>query len=211
MKKIIFSFIVLVLVAMSVITIPVLAATNPINIETSPDKVLFNVENMKPGDWAEKELTIQNRGEEDFAYNAVVDFKGGSEKLFKEFSLEIHDKDGSLYDGKLSEFQEFDARFLETMHEEKLNLVVSFPPELGNDFQGLSFEVEIKFVAEQILGDEDETDGETQTPIDPTEEPVDGDILPSTATNTFNYLLIGGLIVIVGGILFYLNKRKQRV
>ncbi|MEH7572492.1 LPXTG cell wall anchor domain-containing protein, partial [Cytobacillus firmus] len=53
-----------------------------------------------------------------------------------------------------------------------------------------------------------------QRPI-PAEEldnpPVDGQILPSTATNLYNNLLLGILLVISGGGLFIRQKRKRKV
>ncbi|MDL4838940.1 LPXTG cell wall anchor domain-containing protein [Aquibacillus rhizosphaerae] len=207
MRKIIASLITFTLLSISSGAVISFASTNPIDIGTFPDKVLFDAENMKPGDGIKRVLTIQNRGTSDFTYNAIVDFTDGSKILFNAFLLEVRDSKGLLFDGKLSEFTGFDKRALEVNHEEELEFVVKFPEELGNEYQGLAFQVEIKFVAEEIVVDSEEVTT-PQTPIDPTDTLGDGDILPSTATNMYSFLLIGLLIVITGTGLYLFNRRK---
>lgn len=188
-------------------------------ITTSPDRVLFNVDNMKPGDWAERSLTIQNRSENDFTYNTEVIFKGGSKKLYNEFLLVVEDARGLLYSGKLSDFNRLEPRALKSLHEEELQFVVSFPTHLGNDFQGLEFEVEFRFVVEGY---------EIEKPVDPVDpekdviqpqRPIDkndldkgvkkGQILPSTSTDIFNYIVAGFIILLLGTVLYLYNRRKK--
>ncbi|WP_413376037.1 LPXTG cell wall anchor domain-containing protein [Alkalihalobacillus sp. 1P02AB] len=198
-----------------------LAETNPISISTSPDSLLFQVDNMKPGDWAERRLTIQNRGSEDFTYNSEVLFQGGSKKLYNEFLLEIENENGLLYKGKLSEFTGFEPRHLKTLHEEELLFIIRFPTELGNEFQGLEFEVEIKFIAEgaeqsqEPIDQEDDTGNNVVAPQRPISESdlgrkvKDGQILPSTATESYNYLVLGICIMVLASLLYVYNRRKN--
>lgn len=68
-----------------------------------PDRSLFNLSNMKPGDYASRKLTIQNRGNEDFTYNMKAQFTKGSKELFNEFTLVVEDSSGTLYEGKLKD------------------------------------------------------------------------------------------------------------
>lgn len=39
--------------------------------------------------------------------------------------------------------------------------------------------------------------------------PVKGKKLPSTATDMFNYLLLGIGLVFIGGVLYYVRKRRK--
>lgn len=223
------------------------AAENEIDIETIPDRYTFNISKMIPGDWASRTLTIQNRGKKDFNYYAEAKFLDGSTKLYNVFSLKVWDSQGILFDGKLNEFGGHNPRFLKSSSQEDLKFEVKFPYELGNEYQGLSFKFEIRFIVEGSItipdpdnptnpsdpvtdpegptnpGNPDSSDpadegGDPilpQRPI-PAEElddpPVDGQILPSTATNLYNNLLIGLLLFISGGGgLFILQKRKKNL
>ena len=41
-------------------------AENEIKINISPKDNLFDISNMKPGDWAPRSITVQNSGSKDF-------------------------------------------------------------------------------------------------------------------------------------------------
>ncbi|MDG5787698.1 TasA family protein [Evansella sp. AB-P1] len=196
------------------------ADDEPISISTTPDSILFSVSNMKPGDWAQRELTIQNRGEQDFVYNMEVELTSGSEKLFNGLTLEINDANGLLFEGSLEEFNGIESRLLRTLHEEVLNMLVKFPSHLGNEYQGLEVEVEFLYFVEEFISDDSQDTqvggGQYIPPIiidsdtfefDPDEENV---ILPSTATNSFNYLFIG-IITFLTGVSFYLFHRRKKI
>ncbi|MBU9722450.1 MULTISPECIES: LPXTG cell wall anchor domain-containing protein [Bacillaceae] len=183
----------------------------PVIITTTPESVLFEVTNMKPGDWADRELTIQNRGEEDFSYHMIASRNSGSEKLYNVLELELQNADGDvLYEGSLGDFTGFDPRPLQALHEEDFSLTVYFPTHLGNDYQGLEVEVEFLFIAEGELPEV--VDGISQTPIDDEvleEEPEDGHILPATATNSYNYLVVGFIVLIAGSAMYFWNRKKS--
>lgn len=248
--------------------------TKQIDIGTEPNEYLFNLSNLKPGDQASRILTIQNRGQRDFTYYTKAEFKGGDEKLYNEFLLKISDSNGILHQGKLKDFKSLAPRFLKSMNEEDLKFELEFPFELGNEFQGLGFEVEFIFTVEDMdpppppddPDDPDDPDSpddpdypedpedpedpnkpdkpnnpETpedpdnptnpqepskstepqdpdkinpQHPIDPEKlnsPPVDGQILPSTSTNIFNFVLGGSGLIVVGGILFFLQRKRKKI
>jgi LPXTG-motif cell wall-anchored protein len=208
---------------------------NSLNIDTSPNGFLFNLTNMKPGDWATRKLTIQNRGSEDFQYNTQARFKGGSKDLYNEFLLKVWDSTGVLHSGKLKDFNGLSPRYLKSKHEEDLMFEVKLPYELGNQFQGLALEVEFKFIIEGYNPEDPEDPEDSEDPEDPTDPgnpenpnddgtilperpideedlnspPVQGQILPETATNMYNYL-IGGLLMVIFGTaaLYYQRKSK---
>lgn len=185
-----------------------------IDIETIPDNYLFNLANLKPGDSAGRKLTVLNIGEQNFTYNTKAEFKGGSKELYHEFLLEVWDENETLFKGKLKDFKELSPRFLKSMNEENLFFELEFPYELGNEFQGLAFDVEFIFYVEGHTGSPGNSDGEsTNQPISKDElasPPKDGQILPSTSTHSYNTLFVGTILILggVGGV-FLLKRIKK--
>ncbi|MFD2044973.1 TasA family protein [Ornithinibacillus salinisoli] len=171
-----------------------------IDISLSPSDVLFNIDNMKPGDWAERNITIKNAGEYDFEYQMSIRNEG-SEKLFNEFLLEIRDSNDELYTGKLADFEKLPVREITSTNEEELEITVRFPEHLGNEFQGLDAQFTFIFVAEGAEDtdtndrDEESVDGSVGSDKDNKDG---GSILPDTATNMFNLLLIGSILLVTG-------------
>lgn len=186
----------------------------------NPDRYLFNLSNMKPGDYASRKLTIQNRGNEDFTYNMKAQFTKGSKELFNEFTLVVRDSSGTLYDGKLKEFTHVVARNLKAKHEEDLLFTVTFPETLGNEFQSLTFEMALLFYVEgkaeapsSSVNDNPEEQEDLiikpERPItDSTSPPKADQNLPSTATTYFNIAMIGALFILLGGIEFFKKRKK---
>ncbi len=189
------------------------------NLHTKPNQYLFTINNMKPGDSAERTLTIQNRGEVDFRYSTEQKFKKGSKKLFNEFLLKVTDGNGILYEGKLKDFKGLPERFLKAKTEEDIQFLVKFPDALGNEFQGLTFETAFLFYIEDLTTEpeQNETPGPNQSdnsnqprPItDTTSPPKEGKILPSTATNYFNFMMIGICFIFIGGIAYFLYTKAK--
>ncbi|MEH7075442.1 LPXTG cell wall anchor domain-containing protein [Neobacillus drentensis] len=180
-------------------SINIFAGTNTakINIATSPEKVFFDLTNLKPGDWAEKKLTIQNNGEQDFKYLLSSNLKKGSEKFYNELFLSISDESSVLFEGKMREFKKLNPRFIAKNDSEQLFFKVVVPSEIGNEFQGLGCEVEFKFYVEGTLVGA---------------LPVDGPKLPETGSNMFNILVAGAVLVISGSILqFNIKKRRRKL
>lgn len=192
-----------------------------IAISLSPSDVLFNVENMKPGDWAPRTLTVINDGKNDFHYQISVTNEGEA-KLFNELLIELEGVEGMLYEGKLAELETLPKRFLAANTDEELDITVRFPEHLGNEFQGLAVHFNMSFVAEADnrnpgTGD---SDGEDNSSTDKDVKHVGGKIndgdntagspLPKTATNMFHYLLIGTCLLLAGIIILIISRRLKR-
>lgn len=107
-----------------------------ISISLSPTGTLFDINNMKPGDWAPRTLIVENSGAKDFVYHMQVQNKG-EKKLFNELLLEIKLGEKELYQGKLAAFKALLPRELASGSKENLDITIRFPEHLGNDFQGL--------------------------------------------------------------------------
>lgn len=123
-------------------------AQQDVDISISPGgDPLFQVENMKPGDWAPRTVTVQNVGIQDFDYSVRVQ-NTGDPKLFNALVLEIKAGELTLYEGKMTDFDEMPSRKLVSGSEESLEMVIRFPEHLGNDYQGLEAAFSFQFVAE---------------------------------------------------------------
>ena len=127
---------------------------------------------------------------------------------------------GILYDDKLHKFDGLNPRFLESNHQEDLQFEVTFPHELGNEFQGLGFEFELRFIikgnAQTPTVNPDSNPEGSLKPSHPitvnqlASPPTEGQILPSTSTNMYNSMLIGAILIVSGGGLAILQKRRKR-
>ncbi|MCM3618859.1 CalY family protein [Sutcliffiella horikoshii] len=167
-----------------------------IDIITTPEKVLFDVDNMKPGDWSERVLEISNGGKEDFKYIISSKLKSGDKKLYNELKLKITSEDTKeLFSGTLGQFDKLDPREIKTTDKEKLTFQVDFPAELGNEFQGLTCEVEFKIYAEGTFGG-----------LIPAENGIK---LPNTATDTMNLIVIGGALLLIGLLVLIMHRVRR--
>ncbi|QUW21204.1 hypothetical protein JSQ81_15520 [Sporosarcina sp. Marseille-Q4063] len=166
-----------------------------INITLSPTDSLFNVSNMKPGDWVPRTITVTNSGSKDFTYQ-MGSQNDGETKLFNELLLEVKADEKELYQGKLADFKSLPARKLVSGSEESLDITIRFPEHLGNDFQGLGAAFIFNFTAE----------GNNTTPVQAATKghiesggPAQaGFSLPDTATNLFTLLLLGAVLMVSG-------------
>jgi LPXTG-motif cell wall-anchored protein len=164
-----------------------------IDLTTRPGKVLFDLSNVKPGDSVVREFVISNNGIQDFSYITSSRFLSGSEEFYNQLDLTIKDATGVLYEGKLKDLTSLDPRLLRSEHSETLLFLINIPMELGNEYQGLSTEFQLKLFVEGTLGGV---------------LPADGPRLPNTATNMFNLIIAGAVLVLGGGIYYFRNKRK---
>jgi LPXTG-motif cell wall-anchored protein len=150
-----------------------------IEITTSPTDYLFKMTNLKPGDTGTRILTIKNTGNQNYDYSVRAQKRDGSEKFYKQLLLEVKDNSTVLYNGKLSEFTSMNERYLAHHTQEDLTFTIEFPWESGNEFQGLSTEVELIFYAEgQNNPPDPPDDGDPPDPPDdgdPPDPPDDGD------------------------------------
>ena len=194
------SFIIYVIAIIILFPINITATTNDIkeiDIMTTPEKVLFDVSNMVPGDQATRALTISNSGKKDINYLFSSRKTSGSDELYRALQLTVSDESGEIYKGNMEDFNQLDDRNLASEESENLILKVEFPEHLGNEYQGLQCVFEFKLYVEGTMGGV---------------LPVDGPKLPNTGTNTLN-LIVTGIVIIVGGFTLYrmLNRKKRDV
>lgn len=175
-----------------------------INLKIMPEDSLFEIDNMKPGDWAPRSIEVQNRGEMDFRYGVTMQ-NNGDEKLFNELLLEINDDVNELYNGKLAEFESLPLRELGTGHKEELDVTIRIPEHLGNEFQGLEVHFSLIFTATGEKGGTEEVIIESTVGSDDVRK--DGSMLPKTATNMFTFMLIGLALLVCSGIVIIFNKK----
>jgi len=200
----------------------VIAEEKEININTNPNGYLFQIDNLKPGDWMPRNITIKNDGKQDFKYTSKTGKSRSVKGLFEELELIVKKDATTLYKGKLKEFKGFTPRELAQGSEEILFFQVTMPYDLGNEFQGSSAEVEIIFLAEAINETSNEND---PTPVDTNNSGIDSNgltpstdatvspkmvnKLPNTSTDMFNLIVTGVILILGGGIYYFTNKRKM--
>jgi LPXTG-motif cell wall-anchored protein len=189
--KILFIFLLLLLPAFSTHGA---SNQNEIDLTTNPDKVLFDISNLKPGDSIERRITVLNNGKKDFKYIITNNFFGSSEKFYQLLYLKVLTEKKILFNGRLEEFQKLKSGYLKSHSKEDLVFLISIPKELGNEYQGLHTEAQFKFYVEGTLGGI---------------LPANGPKLPETGTNMFNYILAGSALLIIGLVTQYLLKRKK--
>ncbi|RXJ01759.1 hypothetical protein DS745_09790 [Anaerobacillus alkaliphilus] len=157
------------------------------NFHVSPADLLFDLNNIKPGDIASRTLAVSNHGVESFNYVAIHKFTGGSKKFYEELLLKIEDNQSTLYEGKLNEFKRLPARPLESSDIEDLFFQIEVPFHLGNDFQGLTSQFTFTVVAEEDLL-------------------LHNQLIDLANTNKYSLMELG-----FGGlILIWMNKRNRR-
>ncbi|HLT56761.1 MAG TPA: hypothetical protein VK057_11705 [Bacillota bacterium] len=186
---------------------------NEIAIEIEPKGVLFNVTNMKPGDWAPRTVTVYNDGKWEFDYIVKIEPVGDSRMLFNELELEVKQSDEVLFNGKLKDFTELNPRTLLPSEKEELDFIIRFPEHLGNEFQGLDAKFNIIYSAEdkQAIGSKGKNEKSIEGIIGSGNG--GGSPLPDTATTIFSILLIGSMLMIVGLSLLlasYFRKLKRK-
>jgi len=179
---------------------------NEIEISLSPNDTLFDISNMKPGDWAPRPITVKNSGNNDFDYHMEVQNQGDN-KLFNELLLEVKAGEKELYQGNLAEFKSMPARKIINGNEEILDFTIRFPEHLGNDFQGVQSEFVFTFTAEGK--DSLPVQAKTQALIDSGNPALAGFSLPATSTNIFNLMLIGSVFVLGGFVLMVVRRFKR--
>lgn len=182
-------------------------AENELDISLSTEENLFDISNMKPGDWAPRTVAVQNSGSKDFVYQMQLQ-NSGDNKLFNELLLEIKAGDTELYQGNLAAFKSLPERKLTSSTEENLDITIRFPEHLGNDFQGLESAFVFTFTAEgkdsttvQVM-----TAGQVAS-VGPT---PGGSNLPNTSSNIF-ILILAGTLLVAGGIVLMFIRHYRRM
>lgn len=174
----------------------------------SPSDSLFNIHNMKPGDWAPRTLVVKNSGSKELNYTMQLE-NTGDKKLFNELLMEIKSGNNELYQGKNSKFTALHARKLEAGGEENLDITIRFPEHLGNEFQGLDAAFILKFTAEGKGNSSVPVEVATRGQIGSGDSPSNISKLPQTGTYMQTMLLIGAVFVGVGLILIIIPHYKR--
>ncbi|MDY0393890.1 hypothetical protein ACFSMW_16475 [Virgibacillus halophilus] len=186
------------------------SSDSEISITLLPKDILFDINNMKPGDWAPRKITVKNSGIKDFAYHMQLR-NDGQKKLFNELLLEIKTGKETLYQGKLAAFDKLPARSLASGSKEDLDITVRFPEHLGNDFQGLKSTFAFIFTAEGK--DKEAAQAISKGMVDSGGGPTSaGPHLPDTSTNLFNIILFGSILVMASILMMVVRHfRRPRI
>jgi hypothetical protein len=112
-----------------------------VDISTTPAEFLFNVKNMKPGDWSKSTLIVNNDGNLDFNYSISSHQESGDSYLYNQFLVWVSDREGLLYEGRLSDFSDFPLGTIAAKGSNTLTFKVELPFETGNEAQGKSTSV----------------------------------------------------------------------
>lgn len=187
-------------------TISVFAEKSHLKFSISPSDSLFEIQNMKPGDWAPRTLVVKNSDGKDLHYAMQLE-NTGDQKLFNELLMEIKVDNLEVYEGKLSEFTALPARKLEAGNEESLDVTLRFPEHLGNEFQGLEAAFILKFIAQGKGSSSVQVT--TKGQIGSGDSPSNLAKLPNTGTQMFNMLFIGVVLVIVGLTLMFIPHVRR--
>ena len=116
--------------------------------EELPNQMLFQIENMKPGDWTTETYTVSNKRQENTHYVLASRFSGGSKKFYNQLQLTVKQGKDTLFQGQLADFQDFGTKKLGTEEETQFEFRIDFPYESGNEFQGLVTHFDIVVQAE---------------------------------------------------------------
>src|SRR5699024_1643583 len=95
--------------------------------EELPNQMLFQIENMKPGDWTTEKFTVSNKSQENTPYLSASAVSGGSKKVYNQ--LQFTDKHGNdtLSPGQLADLQGFGVKTLDTGEKAQFEFRIAFP------------------------------------------------------------------------------------
>jgi len=172
------------------------SAEGQATVEELPDQMLFQIENMKPGDWTTETYTVSNKRQENTHYVLASRFSGESKKFYNQLQLTVNQGKNTLFQGQLADFQDIEIKALDTGEETQFEFRIDFPYESGNEFQGLVTHFDILVQAEDRMED---------TAV------FHDDRLPNTASMIFTYLLIGAAFLLVGGLLFNRTYKRNKI
>lgn len=190
-----------------------------VTIERYPAEELFNLTNLKPGDYAYRTLTIHNPHDRDIMYTIDVANLGDT-FLFDELLLKITKDEEFIYDGKLKDYEGATEQPLAAQGEETIGFEVKFPEELGNEYQGKIAKFHLGITA-RAVAEERLVEGLIRgggKPIVATRDKEDekliagihgaGSVLPKTATNIYTFLGIGILLLLIGSAVRYKYRKN---
>jgi LPXTG-motif cell wall-anchored protein len=201
-------------------------ARKVIDIGLNKEETYIELEALKPGDRIIDSIKIRNQGNVDIIYNHYTELKSGSKKYYDQLIIKVTDSTNCiLYEGMLKDFTKIENRKLIKNSDEELTYEIHIPHELGNEYQGLSASVLLVYYAEEDQtpnSNEDFNDEQDVIAPKPSKVKTDtnvnqntpvgsqGSQLPNTATNIYNLLLIGTVLMTIGLLLFLVTGRLKR-
>jgi hypothetical protein len=105
-----------------------------VDISTTPGEFLFNVKNMKPGDWSTSTLEVKKWRQPWFPISSHQE--SGDYYLYNQFLVRVSDSEGLLYEGRLSDFSAFPLGTIAAKGSNTLTFIVELPYKTGNKVQG---------------------------------------------------------------------------
>lgn len=131
--------------------------TGAIEISVTPASAAFNLNNMAPGIWNEKNITVKNSGTLDYEYSIhaeLVDEGEDALELFSAIWTEVYDGNGEIIDDDwLSEIHT-SSRYLESGDSETLKIKIKLDDDADNSYQDLAASFNLVFDATQSLSEE---------------------------------------------------------
>ncbi len=190
MKSIVITYLLFItlLVSQVLISSSVYANESEKIITTFPNGILFDLENIKPGDNFKRELIVKNKYESKINYSAYVKQVNGDEMLFNVLNAEVINNDKTFFKGKLTDLNSIRDIELNSGNNDRYLIVISFPKESGNEYQGLTTEFEIVFT----------TEGDESTVNPPITTPTNGGLPQTGESNPIWYYLSGIMLAGVG-------------
>ncbi|UOY92593.1 hypothetical protein MUG87_00100 [Ectobacillus sp. JY-23] len=174
------------------------ASKKEIDISQLAPSLSVPTDNMQPGDEVSNSFILKNDGNKKLMYSLTAKLLSGDELLFTGLEIVVTQGKEELYRGSLRDLQV--KRILAVNDEETISYTVSFPHELGNEYQGLQTNVQFLTQATEAPSEGENT---------PTEEPpvviLPGG-LPNTGLGYTNVLMLGLLCVGSARIMY----RKQK-
>src|SRR5690606_16632915 len=170
-------------------------SSEKIAISTNSSRSFINLENMVPGDKITKSLQVINEGNVDFNYKLSAEMESGDQVLFDNLKVTITDKDKDIYNGSIKELNTLNLGELLSFKKNDLLFTVELPKVAGNEVKNKTTVIGFNFVAEGL------NEGGNGN----------GNNLPNTATNHFNLLLAGALLLLGGSSILIYVTRKSRI
>lgn len=134
--------------------------TGTVEISVTPATAAFNFNNMAPGVWSEKDITVKNSGTLDYQYSIGAELSDGDEnasKLFNKLWAEIYDENDAISEGEWLAQLEMPSRMLESGDSETLNIKIKLDDDADNSYQDLAANFNLVFTATQSFSEQVES------------------------------------------------------
>ncbi|WP_411954125.1 LPXTG cell wall anchor domain-containing protein [Alkalibacillus sp. S2W] len=191
---------------------PIVSQADDHLFRVSPDDVIFEVDQLKPGDYMTESVRVENNHDSPLKVIGDAEYLHGSNYIYEQLQLTVkNDQQTEVYQGSLANFIESEMVTLDVEDEEELLFHVEFPMESDNSFQGLNIGVQLSF-STQLVEDNESVAGEEDRLLPFTGGSLSSGLLPQTGeTIPYLYYVIGTLLVSVGICLMLWHKRLKQM